>query len=282
MHTICAVPLGNCTLLGRFGWPRCGFRGSFKPPVLACPLRAHERDQPAERSRHDVDDVFPARLHASSCFAAVAPVRGLGIGRDRCLRRHARQRAGQSQARAGGRDVGTVRQVGRGDRARSLARDRRNQRQGRRARPQARAGGARRREQSGQGCGCGARTRAAREGGGVFRRPRHAGLDRDRAVRQPVQGAVHGSMGGGHADHAKRRGRELRVPRLRGRRAGRQGPGRLRGEEIRRQEARHDPDQQSLGRVRTRRASRSRSTPRSCRSPASRSSRPTTSTSSRN
>ena len=41
----------------------------------------------------------------------------------------------------------------------------------------------------------------------------------DRAVRQRRQGAVHGGLGGRHADHAQRRGGELRVPRLRGRRA---------------------------------------------------------------
>ena len=108
---------------------------------------------------------------------------------------------------------------------------------------------ARRRKQSGQGRGRRARTRAAREGRGAVRRPRYAGVDRDRAVRQPGQGAVHGRLGGGHADHPQRRGGELRVPRLRGRRDRRQGAGRLRGQEIRRQEARHDPDQQSLGRI---------------------------------
>ena len=40
------------------------------------------------------------------------------------------------------------------------------------------------------------------------RRPRHAGVGGDRSVRQPVQGAVHGRVGGGHADHAQRRGRK--------------------------------------------------------------------------
>ena len=83
----------------------------------------------------------------------------------------------------------------------------------------------------------------------AVRRPRHAGVDRHRAVRQPEQGAVHGRLGGRHADHPQRRGGKLRVPRLRGGRTRRQGAGRLRDQEIFREEARDDPDQQSLGRV---------------------------------
>ena len=127
--------------------------------------------------------------------------------------------------------------------------DRRDQRQRRRARQEDRADRARRREQPGQGRGRGARAGAAREGRGHVRRPRYAGLARDRPVRQPEQGAVHGRVGRRHADHAQRRGRELRVPRLGGGRTGRRRARRLRGEEIRRQEARHDPDQQSMGRI---------------------------------
>ena len=37
-------------------------------------------------------------------------------------------------------------------------------------------------------------------------------LDRDRAIRQPGQGTFHGGLGGRHADHPERRGRELRIP----------------------------------------------------------------------
>jgi len=44
------------------------------------------------------------------------------------------------------------------------------------------------------------------QGRGIVRRPRHPRLDRDRAVRQPVQGTLHGGMGGRHADHPERRG----------------------------------------------------------------------------
>ena len=77
------------------------------------------------------------------------------------------------------------------------------------------------------------RTGAAREGRRAVRRPRHAGLDRDRAVRQPGQGPVHGRVGGGNADHPQRRGRKLRVPRLRRGRSRRQGAGRLRDQEVR-------------------------------------------------
>ena len=80
-------------------------------------------------------------------------------------------------------------------------RRRRDQRQGRRARQEGRAAGARRREQPGQGRDRRARAGAAREGRGPVRRARHAGLDRHRAVRQQRQGAVHGRVGGGHADH---------------------------------------------------------------------------------
>ena len=71
---------------------------------------------------------------------------------------------------------------------------------------------------------------------------------------------------------------ELRVPRLRGRRHRRCGAGRLRDQEIRRQEARHDPDQQSLGRIEREGAEGGARGEEACPMRASRSSRPTTST----
>ena len=190
--------------------------------------------------------------------------------------------AGHPQARPGRRHVRPVRQVRRGHRARAVARDRRDQRQGRPARQEGRTSGPRRRKQSGQGRGRSARTRAAREGRGAVRRPRHAGVAGDRAVRQPGEGAVHGRLGGRHADHQERRRRELRVPRLGGRRDRRQGAGRLRDQEIRRQEARHDPDQQSVGRIERERPQGRARREEACPMPASRSSRPTTSTWCRN
>ena len=54
----------------------------------------------------------------------------------------------------------------------------------------------------------------------------------DRAVRERRQGAVHGRVGGRHADHAKWRAGKLRVPRFCGRRHRRCRAGRLRREEI--------------------------------------------------
>ena len=193
-------------------------------------------------------------------------------------RRRPRPRPGHSEARPRGGHVGPVGQVRRGDRARALHRRRRAQRQGRPARQEGRADRTRRREQSRQGRDRRARAGAAREGRGPVRRPRHAGVARHRAVRQQQQGAVHGRVGGGHADHAQRRGRELRVPRLRGRRAGGQGAGRLRHRQAQRQEARHDPDQQSLGRVQREGAQGRAGSQERSPMPASRSSRPTTST----
>ena len=92
--------------------------------------------------------------------------------------------------------------------------------------------------------------RAAREGRGAVRRPRHAGVARHRAVRQPGQGAVHGRLGGRHADHPQRR--QPRTMCSASRRSTRWSTRRwsqYAHEEIRRQEAGHDPDQQSLGRI---------------------------------
>ena len=182
-------------------------------------------------------NLFRSVLAAGAVALAIAPCRGPGQG------------PGHAEAWARRRHVRTVGQIRRGHRPRPVDRHRRDQRQGRPARQEGHAAGPRRRKQSRQGRGRRARTCAARAGRCPVRRPRHAGVAGHRSVRQRRQGAVHGRVGGRHADHAQRRGRELRVSRLCGRRNRRHRAGRLRGEEILRQEARDDPDQQSLGRV---------------------------------
>ena len=118
-----------------------------------------------------------------------------------------------------------------------------------RARPQARARAARRRGDAGQGRDRRARAAVQGEGGRALRRPRHAGVARHRADREPGEDRVHRPVGGGHADHQERRQGELRVPRLGGGRDRQQGDAAVRAEDVQRQELRHDPRQQPVGRV---------------------------------
>ena len=117
------------------------------------------------------------------------------------------------------------------------------------------------------------------KGRGALRRHRYAGGAGDRAGGQQGEDAVHGRVGRGHRHHPQRRQPQLRVPRLGRRRAGRRQAARLRQQEIRREEARADADQQSLGRVQREgpQSAADKANARS-RSPASRSSRTTTST----
>ncbi len=105
--------------------------------------------------------------------------------------------AGTDQDRAGHRALRPVGARRRSDHARPDDRDRRDQCQRRRARPQVRAGAPRRRGDARQGRHRGARAAVQGEGRGAVRRPRHAGVARDRADRERGEGAVHGPWAAG-------------------------------------------------------------------------------------
>ena len=158
-------------------------------------------------------------------------------------------------------------------------RHRRDQRQGRPARQEGRADRARRREQSRQGRDRGARAGAAREGRRAVRRPRHAGVAGDRAVRQPERRCRSWACG-----RRARRSRATARPRTTCSASPRSTSwstrrwSTTRSQEIQRQEARHDPDQQSLGRIEREGPQGRARRQEHAAMPASRSSRPTTST----
>ena len=199
--------------------------------IAAPPARATRRP---EGNRYEPTDVVPPRP-ARRRRARPGP------------RRPARRGGGYREDRPHRQPVRPVGEVGRGHHAWHDHRHRRDQR---RRRPARQAGGAaapRRRGEPGQGPDRRTRADPAREGGGAVRRAADAGVARHRAVREPGEGALHGAVGGGHADHEERRRPELRVPGLGGGRAGRHRAGGSRGHRPRCEEARHDPDQQPVG-----------------------------------